>query len=132
MSPHTQPLCVVTDTYVPAPERALRTLRVEGLVPEDVLDPSLPRPERENEETVNIHSVRELVEHLRDFVDQKPRILSLEKPGGPRLCLGIGGELGAIQAYPYRNCPPGERPSWTAQANSAYATEGKDFCSQIS
>jgi hypothetical protein len=78
-----------------------------------------PIPFREGGEEAPIHSVQQLINALRNFAAQKPRVLILTKKDGPQLFIGLAGELAGVRVYPH---PPSGR-SWSATPKMPYSSE---------
>jgi hypothetical protein len=90
-------------------------------------DGSRPLPYGGKYESMPVYSVLRLVELLRGLVVRQPRVVVLDVPDGPGIYIGIGGPLAAVEVYPDPTPPPGEHRSWTAQARTAHASEGREF-----
>jgi hypothetical protein len=76
---------------------------------------------------VPVYSLGQLEQLLRSFAARQPRMLDLRRPRGGRMSLGIGGDVAGIIAYPIRNPPPGDQPSWMAQACRPYTDRPAEF-----
>jgi hypothetical protein len=75
-----------------------------------LVDSLRPIPFREGGEEMPIYSIQELVQTLRNFSAQKPRVLIFGKRNAPTLFIGIEGNLAAVEAYP----DPASGRSWSA------------------
>src|SRR5690349_18595528 len=79
-----------------------------------------PVPFRKGGEVMPIRSVEQLVDTLRKFTTQKPRVLIVDMPKGrPQLVIGISGALGAVNVYPFFSTGR----SWFARPHTPYASE---------
>jgi hypothetical protein len=84
-----------------------------------LVDSLRPIPFREGGEEMPIYSSKQLVETLRNFSSQKPRVLIFGKRNAPTLFIGIPGKLAAVEAYPD---PPSGR-SWSATPVTPYSSQ---------
>jgi hypothetical protein len=84
-----------------------------------LVDGLQPVPFRIGGEEVPIRSVQQLVEALRKFAAQKPRVLILTKRNGPQMFIGLAGKLAAVHIYPV----PSNHRSWFASSDTAYSSE---------
>src|SRR5215471_12280337 len=94
MSTQSDPLCVLTDNLRPVPFR-------------------------QGGEELPTHSVEQLVDTLRKFASQEPRVMILGKRNGPQMFIGLGGQLAAIDLYPQ----PSTHRSWFAKPKVSYSSE---------
>jgi len=78
-----------------------------------------PIPFRQGGEETPIYSVQQLVETLRKFAAQKPRVMILAMLNGPQIFIGLAGELAEIDLYPQ----PSTHRSWSAKPKTAYSSE---------
>jgi hypothetical protein len=78
-----------------------------------------PVPFREGGEEMPIYSVQQLVETLRNFATQKPRVLILTRQDGVQLFIGMSGKLAGVRVYP--DAPTGR--SWSATPETTYSSE---------
>jgi hypothetical protein len=85
-----------------------------------VTDNLRPIPYRMGGERTLIHSVQQLVDTLRGFAAQKPRVLILStKKTGPTVFIGLSGELASVDLYPQ----PSTHRSWFAKPQTSYSSE---------
>lgn len=67
-----------------------------------------------------IYSVEQLVDALRKFINQEPRVLIVDMPKGrPQLFIGMSKGLGAVDLYPFL----ASSRSWFASAQTTYSSE---------
>lgn len=79
-----------------------------------------PVPFRNGGEEMPMHSVEQLVDTLRKFTTQKPRVLNIDMPNGrPQLVIGMSGVLGAVDVYPFFSTDR----SWFARPLTPYSSE---------
>jgi Immunity protein Imm1 len=86
-------------------------------------DNSEPEAYRDGSETFPIESEEHLVQVLREYSQQDPRIVVLESPAGAYAFVGIGGPLAGVTYY----ANPSSGLSVTAKPKEAYADEERWF-----
>jgi hypothetical protein len=69
---------------------------------------------------MSIYSVEQLMDTLRNFAAQEPRVLIVDMPKGrPQLCIGMSKGLGAVEIYPFLSTGR----SWFARPKTPYSAE---------
>src|SRR5262245_40367595 len=85
-----------------------------------LVDSLRPIPFRTGRERTLIYSVQQLVDTLREFAAQKPRVLILStRKTGPTLFISLSGELASIDLYPQ----PETHRSWAPKPMTPYSSE---------
>lgn len=95
MANQNEPLCILTDCLRPV------SLRKGG-------------------EEIPIHSIQQLVDTLRKFTLEKPRVLNIGMPKGrPQLVIGMSWDLAAVDLYPFFSTGR----SWFAKPQVRYSSK---------
>ena len=78
-----------------------------------------PVPFRQGGEEIPLHSVKQLMQALRKFTAQQPRVMILDKRSGPQMFIGLRNDLAAMNLY----VRPGSHRPWFARPNKSYSSE---------